>query len=94
MTHDSPLPQDARRRTGQPGADPIAYLKGSSGRIAVTKRARAAAAPTVLDCAGVRAPAAPAAMMGRSLLPILEEEDAKRWEVVYGSHQCHEVTLY
>src|SRR5205823_11585368 len=51
-------------------------------------------APTILDWAGVKAPAAQAAMMGRSFLPILEEEDPKGWDVVYGSHQCHEVTMY
>jgi N-sulfoglucosamine sulfohydrolase len=51
-------------------------------------------APTILDWAGVKAPAAQTAMMGRSFLPILEEEDPKGWDVVYGSHQCHEVTMY
>src|SRR6185437_8532435 len=48
-------------------------------------------APTILDWAGVKAPPA---MTGRSVLPILEEEKPKGWDVVYGSHQCHEVTMY
>jgi N-sulfoglucosamine sulfohydrolase len=48
-------------------------------------------APTVLDWAG-RKPEA--AMTGRSFLPILEEEKPAGWDVVYGSHQCHEVTMY
>ncbi len=47
--------------------------------------------PTILDWAGVKAPPA---LTGRSVLPILEEEDPKGWDVVYGSHQCHEVTMY
>ena len=47
--------------------------------------------PTMLDWVGVKAPAA---LPGRSLLPILEEEEPKGWDVVYGSHQCHEVTMY
>jgi N-sulfoglucosamine sulfohydrolase len=46
--------------------------------------------PTALDWAGVKAPPLP----GRSLLPILEEENPQGWEVVYGSHQFHEVTMY
>jgi N-sulfoglucosamine sulfohydrolase len=48
-------------------------------------------APTVLDWAGVKKPAA---LPGRSLLPILEEENPKGWDVVYGSHQFHEITMY
>jgi N-sulfoglucosamine sulfohydrolase len=51
-------------------------------------------APTILDWAGVKPPAAQAAMMGRSFLPILEEEDPKGWDAVYGSHQRHEITMY
>lgn len=47
--------------------------------------------PTILDWAGVKAPPA---LTGRSVLPILEEENPKGWDTVYGSHQCHEVTMY
>jgi N-sulfoglucosamine sulfohydrolase len=47
--------------------------------------------PTILDWAGVQAPPA---LTGRSVLPILEEENPKGWDTVYGSHQCHEVTMY
>ena len=45
--------------------------------------------PTILDWAAV---AKPAALTGRSVLPILDEENPKGWDAVYGSHQCHEVT--
>jgi N-sulfoglucosamine sulfohydrolase len=48
-------------------------------------------APTVLDWAGVKPPAA---MLGKSLLPLLGHEDAKDRDVIYGSHQFHEVTMY
>ncbi|MFO0848712.1 MAG: sulfatase [Gemmataceae bacterium] len=48
-------------------------------------------APTVLDWAGVSKPAACA---GRSLLPILADASPGGWDVVYGSHQFHEVTMY
>ncbi len=48
-------------------------------------------APTILDWAGVK-PAA--AMHGRSWLPILEQEDAKDRNIVYASHQFHEITMY
>ena len=48
-------------------------------------------APTILEWAGVKPPPA---MAGKSLLPILPNEEAKDREVVYGSHQFHEVTMY
>jgi N-sulfoglucosamine sulfohydrolase len=48
-------------------------------------------APTVLDWAGVKPPVA---MGGKSLLPLLGTEDGKDRDVVYGSHQFHEVTMY
>jgi N-sulfoglucosamine sulfohydrolase len=48
-------------------------------------------APTVLDWAGLKPPAT---MGGKSLLPLLGQEDPKGWNVVYGSHQFHEVTMY
>jgi N-sulfoglucosamine sulfohydrolase len=48
-------------------------------------------APTILDWAGVKAPPV---LTGRSLLPVLDEENPKGWDVVYGSHQFHEVTMY
>jgi N-sulfoglucosamine sulfohydrolase len=48
-------------------------------------------APTILDWAGVKKlPLMP----GRSLLPILEKVNPKGWDVVYGSHQFHEITMY
>jgi N-sulfoglucosamine sulfohydrolase len=47
--------------------------------------------PTILDWAGVKAPAR---LPGRSLLPLLEEENPRGWDEVYGSHQFHEVTMY
>ncbi len=47
--------------------------------------------PTILDWMSVKAPAG---LPGRSLLPILEQENPTGWDVVYGSHQCHEVTMY
>ena len=48
-------------------------------------------APTVLDWAGVKPPAA---LKGRSLLPVLEQEKPAGWDTVYASHQFHEVTMY
>jgi N-sulfoglucosamine sulfohydrolase len=47
--------------------------------------------PTALDWAGVKPPEG---LQGRSLLPILEEAHPKGWDVVYGSHQMHEATMY
>lgn len=48
-------------------------------------------APTILDWMGVKAPPA---MPGRSLLPILEQENPNGWDEVFASHQFHEITMY
>jgi N-sulfoglucosamine sulfohydrolase len=48
-------------------------------------------APTVLDWAGIKPPAA---MLGKSLLPLVGQEDGKDRDVVYASHQFHEITMY
>ena len=53
--------------------------------------------PTVLDWCGVK-PVAEGKQavlpVGRSLLPVLNEASPVGWDVVYGSHQFHEVTMY
>jgi N-sulfoglucosamine sulfohydrolase len=48
-------------------------------------------APTILDWAGVKP--APA-MAGKSLLAILEQQDDVDRNMVFGSHQFHEITMY
>lgn len=48
-------------------------------------------APTALDWAGVKAPAE---LPGRSVLPVLDEESPKGWDVVFGSHVFHETQMY
>jgi N-sulfoglucosamine sulfohydrolase len=55
--------------------------------------------PTVLDWCGVKPEAVgkgkkAVPLPGRSVLPVLEAEKADGWDVVYGSHQFHEVTMY
>src|SRR5262249_42201870 len=47
--------------------------------------------PTILDWAGLKPPAQ---LPGRSLLPILADENPKGWDEVYASHIFHEVTMY
>jgi N-sulfoglucosamine sulfohydrolase len=47
--------------------------------------------PTVLDWAGVKPPEP---LPGRSLLPILEQEQPAGWEQVFASHLFHEITMY
>jgi N-sulfoglucosamine sulfohydrolase len=47
--------------------------------------------PTILDWAGLKPPAR---LPGRSLLPILEEDNPQGWDEVYASHTFHEVTMY
>ena len=48
-------------------------------------------APTILDWMGLRQPPA---MIGRSLLPILEQSKPTGWDEVFASHQFHEITMY
>jgi N-sulfoglucosamine sulfohydrolase len=65
--------------------------------------------PTLLEFAGVKVPAPPAAaepvlpgrfkdetpaMQGRSFLKVLDEEPATGWDEVYASHTFHEITMY
>ena len=53
--------------------------------------------PTVLDWCGVKpAPVGKkeAPLPGRSLLPLLEKPTADGWDMVFASHQFHEVTMY
>lgn len=53
--------------------------------------------PTVLDWCGVKPEPAgkkDVARPGKSFLPIVEQEKAEGWDVVFGSHQFHEVTMY
>jgi N-sulfoglucosamine sulfohydrolase len=50
-------------------------------------------APTILDYAGVRPPRR-VELHGRSLLPILEQENPSGWDEMYASHTFHEVTMY
>lgn len=47
--------------------------------------------PTILDWTDSPAPYE---LPGRSLLPILEEENPSGWDTIYGSHQFHEITMY
>jgi N-sulfoglucosamine sulfohydrolase len=47
--------------------------------------------PTILDWTGVKPPSP---LPGRSILPILDEDDPRGWDVVYGSHVFHQITMY
>ncbi|MCS7046237.1 MAG: sulfatase [Gemmataceae bacterium] len=47
--------------------------------------------PTVLDWCQAKGPNY--SLPGRSLLPILSEDRPKGWDVVFGSHQMHEITM-
>ena len=68
-----------------------APTQGSKGIVNNAMASWTDIAPTILDWAGVKSAAA---MGGKSLLPILDMEDAKDREVVFGSHQFHEITMY
>ncbi|WP_020468948.1 sulfatase family protein [Zavarzinella formosa] len=48
-------------------------------------------APTILEYAGIKPPAA---MLGKSLLPILSATDDTTRNTVFASHQFHEITMY
>jgi N-sulfoglucosamine sulfohydrolase len=71
----------------------LVHVPGAKGRGVVNQAlvSWTDVAPTILEWAGVRAPAV---MQGKSLLPILEQEDAKDRDTVFASHQFHEITMY
>jgi N-sulfoglucosamine sulfohydrolase len=48
-------------------------------------------APTILDWTGAKPPKY--ALAGKSMLPILGDENPKGWDTVFGSHQRHEITM-
>ena len=57
--------------------------------------------PTALDWYGIPYPkysilktTEEVKLTGRSLLPILQAEPQEGWDVVYASHNLHEVTMY
>src|SRR5438309_10793 len=50
-------------------------------------------APTILDWTQTKGPAG-YKLPGRSLLPILAEDNPQGWDAVYASHQFHEITMY
>ena len=49
-------------------------------------------APTILHWAGAKPPSDE--LPGRSLLPILEQENPPDWDTVFASHTFHEITMY
>jgi N-sulfoglucosamine sulfohydrolase len=50
-------------------------------------------APTILDFAGARGPAA-YALQGRSLLPVLSQAHPPGWDRIFASHCLHEINQY
>ena len=48
--------------------------------------------PTVLDWTGAGPP--PYDLPGRSILPVLEQENPAGWDTVFASHTFHEITMY
>jgi N-sulfoglucosamine sulfohydrolase len=49
-------------------------------------------APTILDWTKAKGPTYK--LPGKSLLPILEQDNPKGWDSAFGSHQFHEITMY
>ncbi|MFC1606731.1 sulfatase [Candidatus Latescibacterota bacterium] len=47
--------------------------------------------PTIIDWASAEAPYE---LPGRSILPILEDENPDGWDEIYASHTFHEITMY
>ena len=48
--------------------------------------------PTILDYCGAAGPKY--ALHGRSILPVLEQDDPEGWDEIYASHTFHEITMY
>lgn len=52
-------------------------------------------APTILDIAKAKTPAYKGTKLyGKSFLPIVNDDNPKGWDAVFGSHQFHEITMY
>jgi len=49
-------------------------------------------APTILDWAKAKGPSYK--LPGKSLLPIVDQQEPKGWDAVFASHQFHEITMY
>jgi N-sulfoglucosamine sulfohydrolase len=47
--------------------------------------------PTILDWAGIK-PSAD--LPGRSILPVLEQQNPQGWDTIFASHVFHEITMY
>jgi N-sulfoglucosamine sulfohydrolase len=51
--------------------------------------------PTILEVAGAKTPSyKQTKLIGKSLLKIAKDDNAKGWDAVFGSHQFHEITMY
>ena len=51
-------------------------------------------APTILDWTKTKAPAyKQTKLTGKSILPIVNDDNPKGWDTVFGSHQFHEITM-
>jgi N-sulfoglucosamine sulfohydrolase len=52
-------------------------------------------APTILDWAKAKMPSyKQTKLIGKSILPIVNNDNPKGWDAVFGSHQFHEITMY
>jgi N-sulfoglucosamine sulfohydrolase len=94
LSDNGPPFQGAKTTLYDPGVHLPLVVRRPGAKSAATSAAMASwtdIAPTVLDWAGV---AAPKGLPGRSLLPVLTQERPAGWDVVYGSHQFHEITMY
>lgn len=95
LSDNGPPFPGAKTTLYEPGIHlPLIISSPDQGSRAVTNNAMVSwvdIAPTILDWAKANAPRE---ISGRSLLPILDQSDPTGWDVVYGSHTFHEVTMY
>lgn len=94
LSDNGPPFQGAKTTLYDPGVHLPLLVRRPGSKTAATTNAMASwtdIAPTVFDWAGVPAPKG---LPGRSLLPVLTQERPTGWDVVYGSHQFHEITMY
>jgi N-sulfoglucosamine sulfohydrolase len=94
LSDNGPPFQGAKTTLYDPGVHLPLIVRRPATKHAATTAAMASwtdIAPTVLDWAGVPAPKG---LPGRSVLPVLTQENPERWNLVYGSHQFHEITMY
>jgi N-sulfoglucosamine sulfohydrolase len=96
--HGMPFPCIAKTNQYEPALQvPLIIASPESAKRGIVNNALVSHVdllPTLLAWAGIRLPKDYAPLPGRSLLPILNQEEPRGFNEVYGSHTLHEITMF